>query len=144
MPKINFNEDQVLESFVHQMVVDKGLAEEDRNQNGKIQHELMEQLNEAIEKAMIAALPDAQLIELNRLLEAGASDEEVMKVFETAGVDFELAAGKAMAEFRQKYVGEGKTTMAEQSPAGRPLQGESSEVPGKSDVEGIAQNGEER
>lgn len=153
MPKINFDEEQVFANFVRQMVVDKGLLEEDRKQNGKIQHKLAEALDAAIEKAMIAALPDAKLEELSQLLDAGADDEKIEALFAGAGVNFELVAGRTMAAFREAYLGEGNdSTMtntvnnsaAAQAPAGEPTQGTTSEVPGASDVEGVAQNGEEK
>lgn len=152
MPKINFSEEQVLENFVRQMVTDKGLLEEDRNQNGKIQHELLGALDAAIEKAMIAALPDAKLMELNQLLDAGADDAQIETVFAGAGVNYEVVAGRTMAAFREAYLSKGDSTMADtannsaavQMPDGRPVQGATSEVPGSSDVEGVAQNGEER
>lgn len=152
MPKINFDEEQVFANFVRQMVVDKGLLEEDRKQNGKIQHELAEALDAAIEKTMIAALPDAKLEELSQLLDAGADDEEIEALFAGAGVNFELVAGRTMAAFRKAYLGEEDSTMtntvnnsaAAQAPAGEPTQGTTSEVPGASDVEGVAQNGEEK
>lgn len=152
MPKINFEEDQLLEHFVHQMIVDKGLAEEDRKQNGKIQHELMEALDEAIEKAMIAALPDAELRELNALLDRDDSDEEIDALFAGAGVNFEVIAGRTMVAFREAYLGKKESTMtdtvnnsvATQTPVGEPVQGTASEVAGESDVEGAAHAGEER
>ncbi len=151
MPKINFEEDQLLEHFVHQMIVDKGLVEEDRKQNGKIQHGLMEALDEAIEKAMIAALPDAKLRELNELLDRDASDEEIGALFDGAGVNFEIIAGRTMVAFREAYLGKKDSTMtntvnnnaATQAPAGQPVQGTTSEVRGESDVEGVAHVGEE-
>lgn len=139
MPKINFKEDQVLESFIHQMVVDKGLVEEDRNQNGKIQHELMMQLDEAIERAMIRALTDVQLVELNAKLDAGMSDDEMERFFVNSGMDAKAVAGKAMAEFRREYLGEtNNMTSTKEARTEGPVQGTTSEMPGASDVEGQA------
>ena len=48
MPKINFQEEQIFEAFIHKMIVDKGLAETDRQQNGKIQR--LEPRQEAVKE----------------------------------------------------------------------------------------------
>lgn len=149
MPNINSEQEQVLEAFVRQMVADKGLLEEDQKQNGKIQQELMAQLDEVMDRSLIDALPEEKLAELDQMLDAGATDDEITNFFDTAGVDFEAAMRGAMEEFRKQYLEENTSTNndevsnisnnAVKTPAGMPVQGTTSEVPGESDVEGVAQ-----
>ncbi len=148
MPNINSEQEQVMEAFVHQMVADKGLLEEDQKQNGKIQQELRVQLDEVMDRSLIDALPEEKLVELDKMLDAGATDDEIENFFDTAGVDFEAAMRGAMEEFRRQYLeGNNSTNNDEvsninntvETPAGMPVQGAKSEVPGESDVEGVAQ-----
>lgn len=148
MPNINSEQEQVMEAFVHQMVADKGLLEEDQKQNGKIQQELRTQLDEVMDRSLIDALPEEKLVELDKMLDAGATDDEIENFFDTAGVDFEAAMRGAMEEFRRQYLeGNNSTNNDEvsninntiETPAGMPVQGAKSEVPGESDVEGVAQ-----
>lgn len=148
MPNINSEQEQVMEAFVHQMVADKGLLEEDQKQNGKIQQELRTQLDEVMDRSLIDALPEEKLAELDKMLDAGATDDEIENFFDTAGVDFEAAMRGTMEEFRRQYLeGNNSTNNDEvsninntvETPAGMPVQGAKSEVPGESDVEGVAQ-----
>lgn len=145
MPNINSEQEQVLEAYVRQMVADKGLLEEDKKQNGKIQQELRAQLNEVMDRSLIDALPEDKLVELDKMLDAGATDDEITNFFDTTGVDFEAAMKAAMEKFRNQYLGESSTNNDKatnntvRTPSGMPVQGTKSEVPGESDVEGVAQ-----
>lgn len=146
MPKINFQEEQVFEAFIHKMIVDKGLAETDRQQNGKIQRELSMQLDEAIQKAVINALSDEQLQKLSGMLDNDIGDAELESFFDNSGIDYRETVGRAMREFREDYLGINTTTNEPnnlnntgQMPNGMPMQGTVSEVPGASNVEGVAQ-----
>lgn len=104
MPKINFGQEQTLEAFVYQMVIDKGLLEEDKKQNGKIQHELRVRLDETIQMAIIDALPEPRLKELDQALNSGATDRQIEQFFQNAGVNYTKVAADAMAKFRQNYL----------------------------------------
>lgn len=115
MPKINFKETQALEELANEMLVEKGLLEQDRAQHGKLRHELVQQLNETIERAVIGALSDVQLVEFDRMLDADVDDQEIEDFFDRSGVDFEKAANEALMKYRAEYLGveaenrEGKT-----------------------------------
>ncbi len=111
MPKINFKETQVLEELANEMLAQKGLLEQDREQHGKLRHELVQKLNEVIEQSVIKALPDKELLKLDSLLDADAPDDEIEALFDEAGVDFGKAANDGLMKFRAEYLGEqaGKT-----------------------------------
>lgn len=115
MPKINFGQEQVIEAFIYQMVVDKGLLQEDKKQNGKIQHELREQLDEAVQMALIEALPEPRLKELDQALKSGVTDEQIMQFFQNAGVNYPKVAAAAMAKFRQEYLSSQANTQDSQA-----------------------------
>lgn len=165
MPENKLNDEKVLRMFVDRLIADKGGDTFDVKQKETLEAELMEELDGRIQQAMIRALTDAKLMELEKLLDADAPDEEIEKFFENAGVDFDPAIRKAMDAFRTDYfkdkirvsvktsasvaagagapasvaagAGASVSTLAPAG-AGVPAQGVTSAVPGQSNVEGVA------
>lgn len=103
MTKFNLSDDRVLLAFVDKMVTDKN-PDVDEVTRVALRAELKYQLEERIERAIVMALPDQQLVELDQLLEEDASDEEVIELFENSGVDFEMAVNREMKAFREAYL----------------------------------------
>lgn len=162
MPENKLNDEKVLRMFVDRLIADKGGDTLDAKQKEILQKELFEELDERIQQAMIRALTDAKLVELEKLLDEDAPDEEIESFFKGAGVDFDPAIRKALDEFRTDYFKDKirvsvKTSILETVPkapvvaaapevkavetapaAGQPAQGTSSVAPGQSNVEGVA------
>lgn len=103
MANINFSDDRVLLAFVDKMVTDKN-PNVDNVTRAALRAELKYQLDERIERATVMALPDQDLVELDQLLEENASDDEVLGLFENAGVDFQAAITREMEAFRTAYL----------------------------------------
>lgn len=103
MPENKLNDEKVLRMFVDRLIADKGGDTLDAKQKETLQNELFEELDERIQQAMIRALPDAKLMELEGLLDADAPDEKIESFFKDAGVEFDPAIRKAMDEFRTDY-----------------------------------------
>ena len=103
MPENKLNDEKVLQMFVDRLIADKGGDTLDAKQKETLQKELLEELDERIQQAMIRALPDAKLMELEGLLDANVSDEKIESFFKEAGVEFDPAIRKAMDEFRTDY-----------------------------------------
>lgn len=155
MPENKLDDEKVLRMFVDKLIADKGGDTLDAKQKETLQGELFEELDSRVQKAMIRALPDEKLVELDKLLDADASDEEIGAIFGNSGVDFGPAVRKVMSDFRNDYF-TGKievsvkteaapaeepgaeTSQVEVKPVAQPTQGTISAVPGKSDVEGVA------
>ena len=149
MPEIKPDE-KVLTAFVDRLIANKGGSTLDATQKETLQGELLEQLDDRIQHAMIGALPDAKIVELEKLLDADAPDEEVEKIFQESGADYSHAIRKAMDDFQTDYFTDKievsvktqaplRTGKVAASPAvGAPVQGTSSVEPGRSDVEGVA------
>ena len=149
MPEIKPDE-KVLAAFVDRLIANKGGSTLDATQKETLQGELLEQLDDRIQHAMIGALPDAKIVELEKLLDADAPDEEVEKIFQESGADYSHAIRKAMDDFQTDYFTDKievsvktqaplRTGKVAASPAvGAPVQGASSAEPGRSDVEGVA------
>ena len=103
MPENKLNDEKVLQMFVDRLIADKGGDMLDAKQKETLQGELMAELDERMQQAMIRALPDAKLMELEKMLDADASDEEIESFFMSAGVDFDPEIRKVFEAFRTDY-----------------------------------------
>lgn len=107
MPENKLNDEKVLQMFVDRLIADKGGDTLDAKQKETLQGELMAELDERMQQAMIRALPDAKLMELEKMLDADASDEEIESFFanasKDAGVDFDPEIRKVFETFRTDY-----------------------------------------
>lgn len=108
MPEnINWTDERILTAFVSEMIARKtpeGLSNQERD---KILRVLLGQLNEWVEHALIAALPDEKLAELNALLDDGGDDASIDLVFDKSGIDFDEVTRRALEEFRNNYLEKG-------------------------------------
>ena len=108
MPQdINLSDERILQIFVNKMITEKtpqGLDDGDRD---KISRVLIEQLNQRMEYALIAALPDDKLTELNNLLDNNGKDDAIDGVFDNSGVDFDAVSQQTLEAFRQEYLEHG-------------------------------------
>lgn len=105
MPETKVNEEQGLEELAREMIASKGLAEEDQKQGGALQRELEAQLGEVMDEAILEALPEEKLDELEKMLDDGADDEAVEKIFSESGADYQTAVTEALRRFRAEYLG---------------------------------------
>lgn len=106
MPDGKINSERVLTTYVERMIDDKGDATElGLAERDALRRVLARKLNDAIEKAMLASLPDEKLNELEKILERDGSDEELEAFFDgVEGVDAGPAVEKAMAQVREDYL----------------------------------------
>ncbi len=104
MPEINPTQTRIINTFVDKMMADKGLGAMSAEQQEELRKNLRVKVEEQIEQAMLRALSDAQLLELEKLVDDGVSDEELDAFFENSGADFTKAAEQAMAEFRKAFL----------------------------------------
>lgn len=104
MPEINPAQTRIINTFVDTLVADKGLGAMGAEEQEVLKKDLQTKVEEQIEQAMLRALSDAQLVELEKLVDGGASDEDLGAFFENSGVDFAQAAEQAMSEFRQEFL----------------------------------------
>lgn len=104
MPEIKPTQTRFINTFVDKMMADKGLGVMSAEQQEELRKNLRVKVEEQIEQAMLRALSDAQLLELEKLVDNGASDEELDAFFESSGADFTKAAEQAMVEFRNAFL----------------------------------------
>lgn len=102
----NKSEDEMLTMFVQQILIDKGYVHLDVETRKKFIAEMKEQLTNYINEAIVAALPDDKLEELDRSLDAGtATPETINQLVENSGVDVSNVVQQTMLDFREAYLG---------------------------------------
>lgn len=104
MPEIKPTQTRIINTFVDKMMVDKDLGAMSTEEREALRKNLRQKAEEQIEQAMLAALPDKKLLELEQLVDAGASDDALDDFFANCGVDFTKAAEQAMVEFRKAFL----------------------------------------
>lgn len=106
MPEMKISDERVLVAFVDKMITDKNalVTQQERTALYRV---LREQLNVKIEQAMLSALSDEELLKLNKMLDEGASDEEVEALFNDSEADFAGAIERALTELRTEYLEHG-------------------------------------
>lgn len=104
MPEIKPTQTRIINTFVDKMMVDKDLGAMSTEEREALRKNLRQKAEEQIEQAMLAALPDKKLLELEQLVDAGASDDVLDNFFANCGVDFTKAAEQAMVEFRKAFL----------------------------------------
>ncbi len=106
MPKQNLEDEQAYATFIEEIVRGMGLEEQDREMQGRLSQDLKMKLDEVIEQALVKALPDDKVDELDKLLDSEASDEEIEDFFDTVGGDYDTEAiiRKTLEDFRKAFV----------------------------------------
>lgn len=99
MPELKLSEDSVLLAFVDRLITEKGLNLDPQAQKSA-RVALKAQLDNIIEEAMLAALPEEQLLTLEEKVEAGASDAEIEEIFAAANIDYDKVAKETLEAFQ--------------------------------------------
>ena len=108
MPEnIGLSDERIMQIYVNKMVTDKSGQDLDEEDVDKITRVLISQLNERLEHAVISALPDEALAELNDLLDENGTTEEIDRVFDESGMDFDAVVKQTLEDFRQDYLQNG-------------------------------------
>lgn len=100
MPETNSK--QIIDEYLNRLMAEKGASALGAEEQAKMRAELEQKLEEKIGRAMINALPDAKLIELEQLLDMGAADEVMEKFFAEAQADYAEATKAAVEEFSRE------------------------------------------
>lgn len=99
MPE-NKTEVETISAFANRIAEDAQLDGMTPEQKASLQQQIRDGADAVVESALIDALSDEQLIELNELLDNNAADDELDAFFASAGVDFGRVAGEALVSYR--------------------------------------------
>lgn len=103
----NSSPEELLEFFAEQLLIDKGVTEQDEDIRREMRMDLVEQLNGAINDAIVAALPEDKLDEINAFAEysENVDKEKIAEIIRSAGLDLDEITKKTMEDFRNQYLG---------------------------------------
>lgn len=95
-----------IDQFLGQILDDKKLTIDTPEVRQQLIQDLRSRLMSQIDRAMINALSEDQLRQLNELLDReGVQDSEIQDFFRRSGINGEQVALNAMMRFRQYYLG---------------------------------------
>lgn len=104
MPEVKPTDTEMLMAFVDKMLTDKGFVLS-ADEKQKLRAVVFSGLEASIEQAIIRALPDEKLLELDAITEGTEmSDEQIQAVFEGAGVDFEPVVVRTMNDYKARFL----------------------------------------
>ena len=92
-------QEQIIAIYVEKMIADKGIEPTD-----ELRKDLREKLSDEITKALILAMPDYLVDQLNDELDGGADDEKIAKAIDESGIDVETITERTMKAFRDDYL----------------------------------------
>lgn len=96
---------QQLEEFVDDMLTEKNLPGLTDDVRPEVIKEVVQTLRELINRAIIEALPDDKLDELNKLAEdPSVTNERISELIGASGVDIPHITANTMLRFRELYL----------------------------------------
>jgi len=98
--------ERILAAYIDLMIKDRGDAESlSVAERDALKRILWREMDDAMDKAFLASLPEDKLTELEEILDRGGSDEELEAFFDTVGeVDADVEIEKAMGRVREDYL----------------------------------------
>lgn len=115
MPEFQISNNKLLSLFVDRLMADKGAGALGLDEQRALKTKLMRKLDRDIQEAMLDALPDERLEELDRRLDEGMTDEELELFFEynSPEVEMKLIITRTLERFREDYLTTGAEGEAE-------------------------------
>ncbi len=97
---------ETLEEFVDELLRVKPMPVSGADGLGKVKEEMMQSLDDRINKAMLSSLSDEQLAELEQMLDRGEESPEAYdSLYQNAGINLESIISNEMNLFREEYLG---------------------------------------
>jgi hypothetical protein len=106
MPEIITYQDSI-DQLIDQIIAEKNYRNLDSEVKAGLHKELKSRLLDQIDQAIVAAMPDNKIDELNDLLDRNptASELDVKEILNSSGVDAQAIAIQTMLRFRDLYLG---------------------------------------
>ena len=101
----NMSNEEVIAGFAEGLLVEKNLGEMDEATEKDMVQDLIERINDFINRAVLENLPKEKLDELDTMIENNtATPEAVAQLIQSSGVDASAVSIEAMAKFREVYL----------------------------------------
>lgn len=142
MSEFYISRNKLLSLFIDQLMAHKGVGNLNLDEQRQLKAKLEQRLDYSIQEAMIDALSDEKLAELDKRLDEGMTDEELELFFEYNSPEVEMKSvlAEVLENFREEYLSSAPEVGAavEAEPAEVASQVEQMIVPGGllSDLEG--------
>ncbi len=105
----NMSNEEVVASFAEGLLIEKNFGEMDEETKKDMVNDIIERVNNFINRAVLESLPKEKLDELDAMIENDtASPEAVAQLIQDSGVDAGAVSVEAMAKFREIYLGADK------------------------------------
>ena len=98
-----------LAAFVQDMLDAKNMTGIDAEVKEQLESDLKTRLLDQIDRALIDALPEEKVGELNHLLDQQPDQAQIQEFIATSGIDVQRITLETMVHFRNAYVGEATT-----------------------------------
>jgi len=93
-----------LDKFINELLVAQGIDQLEPEVRDQLIQDLTDRLNDRLEAAMVAELPEEKLPELEALLDKQAVTEELQKFFADNIPDLPTVLARELSAFRQSYL----------------------------------------
>ena len=100
----NMSNEEFLEAFAKGLLVEKGLGEMDDETRAEMIKDLVERITTFVNRAVLEALPEDKLEQINQLADGDVSVDEINKVVQESGIDTDQITTNALEKFRSIYL----------------------------------------
>ncbi|MDR2336997.1 MAG: hypothetical protein LBE03_02750 [Candidatus Nomurabacteria bacterium] len=96
-----------LDNFIDEILKEKGMDKAIDDVYDELHADLKARLLDQIDRAVVTAMPEDKIDELNDLLDKNpnTTDEEIQKIVQSSGVDAVQITAKTLLRFRDLYLG---------------------------------------
>lgn len=94
-----------INQYIERLIGEKGFPDITEEVHAQIKKDLLDRLNDTINAKVIAALPDAELGEFEKLIDANAPQEEIQTFIESKIPDSAIFLATVLLDFRKTYLG---------------------------------------
>ena len=105
--------EEIMVAFADGLLNEKGLGEMSDEVRQEMLQDLVERLSDFVNRAILEALPEEKIAELDELIDRDvATPEAVSELINGVGFDVSERVAKAMEKFREIYLGENQSMEA--------------------------------
>lgn len=108
----NMSNEEVIEVFIEGLIIDKGQENLPEEEKENLRDELYEKVEDFLSQALVNALPDGGVADLDNMIDAGdVTPEKIKKLLDDAGVDSGAVIVNALVKFRELYLNPNENKM---------------------------------
>ncbi len=94
-----------LNTFIESLIEEKGLGDLDSRMLAEMKNDLLNRIEDRLNMIIVQNMPEANIVEFERLMDENAKDEDVQKFCKEKIPDIEALIAVELARFREIYLG---------------------------------------